>query len=292
MRSCRCPLTRSPRSRCAGREVEGVLVARDRRAGADPPSGCRGPAATAPVVTGTTSLAAPFHCSPLLWGSRLGWLVRGSSGIVRRRRVHRVVVQPAGDVDRRHQADPPAIGPPARTAQPVEAVVERAAERPVGLDGRPALPASPRVARDHVDQARERLPVARREAVGDERRLAQQVGRDAESEPAARRVELVLDAESVQDERLLADPAAAVALAHAAGAQRDRLLERADRQVPQVRGADLLLGARGQRVEQLVHRRGDHERRQLTALASSAKSRSRWRPRGRTRCRARRRESR
>ena len=273
VRSWRWPLTRSPRSRCAGREIEGVLVGVDRRAAADPRSGCRRRRSTAPARRPGPPAWRPRSTARRCCGA--GGRAGGArvAGIGRRRRVHRIVVQPAGDVDggdETHAARDRAAGP---ERDAVEAVVERAAERTVGLDGGAALPRIAGIAGDDVDQAGQRLAVARGEPVGDQRRLAQEIGRDAEAESAARGVELVLDAEPVEDERLLADPAAPVALPHRSRAQRDRLLQRAHRQVPKVRGADLLLGARGQRIEQLVDRRGDHERRQLDgARPSSSKS--------------------
>ena len=105
--------------------------------------------------------------------------------------------------------------------EPIEPVVQRAAERPVGLDTRPGPPSiSPGSRVTTFTSPDSACAVAGGEGVGDQRRLAQQIRRNAEAEAAAgRRIELVLDAEPVEDERLLADPAATVARAHGAGAR-------------------------------------------------------------------------
>jgi len=187
--------------------------------------------------------------------------------IPRRRRAHRIGVHPARDVERRDEAEAPGQRALRPKGESIESAVEPTTERPVALVGDAALPCLTRLAGHHVHQAGERLAEPGGESVGHQRRFAQEVGRDLEPEPAARRVELVLHPESVEDERLLSDPAAAVAGADASGGERERLLQRADRQVAKVLRADLLLGARCERVEHRVVGRGHHQRLELEWIA-------------------------
>jgi hypothetical protein len=195
--------------------------------------------------------------------------VTGRAGIerlIRQRRAHRIGIDSATHVGR---DDEPRISPHGAagpSGETIEPPIERAAERPVALIGEPALPALAGLAGHHVHHAGERLAVARREAVGGERRLAEEVGRQLNAEPAARRVQPILEAQPVDDEGLLADTAAAVARPDGSGGEGDRLLERADGQVAQVRRGDLLLGRGGERVEHRVVGRGDDQGRELLGI--------------------------
>ena len=77
-------------------------------------------------------------------GQEVGLRGAGIERIVRRRRVDRVVVQPAGDVHRGDEPDAAGDRPAGPERGAVEPVVERAAERPVGLDARRGPPTTRR----------------------------------------------------------------------------------------------------------------------------------------------------
>ena len=126
-------------------------------------------------------------------------------------------------------------------------------ERSVVLVGCAAAPDVATVTGRDIDDAGNRLAVPRRVAVGDQRRAGDQVGRDLNRGTAVGRcIELVLDAESVEDERLLAGAPAAVALAHDTGLHRDRILQVGDRQPAQLIGGDPLFCRRGERIEHRI----------------------------------------
>jgi hypothetical protein len=192
-------------------------------------------------------------------GARIAPIARGG-------RAHRVRIHPSRDVHRGDEADPPRQRTAGAQREPVQPPIEPAAERPVPFVREPTLPLLAGLTRHHVHQAGERLTVARGEPVGDQRRLAEEVRRDLEAESTARGVELVLHPEPVEDERFLADPPTAIAGADAAGGQRDRLLQRADRKIAQVLGGEPLLGARRERVQPRVVRCGDHQRLELEGI--------------------------
>ncbi len=180
--------------------------------------------------------------------------------------IDRVRIQPAGDVHRRYQPDPSDQGTASLGDKTVEPVVPTAAEGTVCLISHSAFPVSGWLFRDHVDEAGDGLTVPGRKAIGHQRCFAQDIWRNREPQSAAGSIELILDPHSIQNEGLLAEAPATVALAHATGRQSHRLLERADRQFPQVGRGDLLLRGRGQRIEHRVHRCRHHQRLQLQGI--------------------------
>ena len=138
---------------------------------------------------------------------------------------HRVGVEPPRRVHHGDEADATPQRPVGLRHHPVETVVPAVGGRTVGLVGGAAPPAIPAVLGDDVDQSRQGLPVARRETVGDERRLLEDVGGHPHAERAGGGVELVLHPQAVEDERLLPQPPAAVALADAPRGERDPLVD-------------------------------------------------------------------
>ena len=142
-------------------------------------------------------------------------------------------------------------GPAAGHDEAVQAEIGGAGEEAVGFIGDAAGPLRAAVGGHHVDHAGDRLAVLRAEAVGDQRRFGEDVRRDPQADLVGGGVELVLHAEAVEDERLLARPPAAIAGADGTRTQGECLLERADRQVPEVLGGVALLGAGGQRIERI-----------------------------------------
>ena len=142
--------------------------------------------------------------------------------------------------------------------RPVEAVVGPVAQRAVRFIGQPAAPVIGAVTSGEVDQGGDRLAIARGETIGDERRLGEQLRRNPDAERAGGRVELVLDTEAIQDERLLTEPPAAIALADRSGGEGDGLLDAGDGQASQFSPREALLILHGEGIEHRVHRLGDH----------------------------------
>ena len=155
----------------------------------------------------------------------------------------------ADGVHHPHEGDPGHEGTVGLQEQAVEAKVAGAGEGPVGFIRRPAVPLRSAVDGDDVDDAGQRLAVAGGERVGGQRRLGQDVRRNADAERIRRRVELVLHAHAVEDERLLPQAAAPVARADRSRGERHGFVERTDRQVADLLPGDALFGGGRKRVE-------------------------------------------
>ena len=195
--------------------------------------------------TGVVALAAVVrqHRRPLMPRiERIGW--RGS--------VHRIRIEAAFRVEHRQQPGAAWQRTVDRHDRAVETEVRLAWERPVGLVRGPPGPVVAPILRHHVDQSGDGLAVARGKAVGGQRGLGEDVRRNSHAQRARGCVELILDAQPIEHERLLAETAAAITLAHRTRRQRDRFLERRHRKAPQLFAADPLHRGDERRIENRI----------------------------------------
>jgi len=179
--------------------------------------------------------------------------------VLRLGRAGRLGVDPRRGVEDADHPDPAAQGAGGGDHQSVEAVVPPVGEGAVVLVRGPAGPVIGPLASGDVHQPRDGGAVPGREAVGDERRLLQHVRRDLRPGAVGRGVELVLHPHAVEHEGLLAGTAAADALVHCAAGEGQRVVERGDREVPEVLRGDPLRGGGGEGVEDRVALLVDHE---------------------------------
>ncbi len=191
-------------------------------------------------------------CSPLLCGQHGDRVVPRIEGVGRGRGADRVVVEAAGRVDDADEGDAGEERTVGLEQEAIEAEVGVVGEEPVGFVHGQAVPLRAAVPGHDVDDAGERLAVPGGEGVGGERRLRDHRGRDPDAERVARRVELILDPDPVEDERLLPQAAAPVALPDGAGGEGDRLVDRTDGEAAQLLARLLLFGGDRQRVERRV----------------------------------------
>ncbi len=132
--------------------------------------------------------------------------------IGRRRGVHRVRIEPTLRVDDRDETGTTGQRSTCRDDSAVESEIGAPTERTISLVGRASAPVLVAILRYHVDQTRNRLPVARRKPVRRERSFREDIGRDSHAQRTGGSIELILDAETVEDECQLSQPAPPVAL--------------------------------------------------------------------------------